>query len=156
LNSSDLKIIQPLVQRSSQIKESIVEADPFEKAERKLLNFGHSIGHAVESLHLTKGDPLSHGHAVAIGMLVESALSVTKCNFPSSSHEEVGNRIKMFFSIPSFNSTEIDEIIEFLGNDKKNQNGEFHFSLLEKIGKGVFDIPVTEAEARTALEKLNV
>lgn len=152
LKTSDPEKIKPLIQKSTEIKESIVESDLLEKAGRKLLNFGHSIGHAIESLHLQKGHPLSHGHAIALGMLVETGLSVKKCNLPLSSFDEIATRIKEFFQIPSFTTSDVDEIIAYLQNDKKNQDAEFRFSLIERIGKGVYDISVSETEVRRAIE----
>ena len=86
-NISKLQIssssIEPLIYRSVEIKNKIVAADPFEKKERKKLNFGHTIGHAIESALLNSKNPLLHGEAIAIGMICESYLSRKINNFNS-------------------------------------------------------------------------
>lgn len=151
LTSSDLESLIPLIQRSSRIKEKIVATDLEEKSSRKLLNFGHSIGHAIESLYLVKELSISHGHAVAIGMLVESALSVQKVQLPKESFIEIANRLRQLYNIPTLSKEDFEIMLEFLHNDKKNEEGEFRFSLIEEIGKGCFNISVSEAEVEEAL-----
>ena len=122
-----------IIETSIRIKNKIVLADPFEKGERKKLNFGHTLGHAIESYYLEKGTPISHGEAVFMGMILEteiSDLSVTDKN-------EIKNYILSNFSLP--NTPKKSHLHKFLINDKKNQNGKINFTLLSGIGNCSFD-----------------
>ncbi len=131
---------EQLITQSVRIKNDIVLADPFEKNERKLLNFGHTIGHAVESCSLKKDElPLLHGEAIAIGMVCEAFIS---CKHLNLSEEDLNNIAKTIISI--YSKYEIDdscyhELIELMKNDKKNENDTINFTLLNKIGEGVIN-----------------
>jgi len=127
------------IYRSVKIKQKIVELDPNEKGSRKVLNFGHTIGHAIETVSLLDQKPLLHGEAVAIGMICESYISY-RCGFISEEEafkiKEI--LIKIFGHHPKKMMAE-DRLLKVMYSDKKNSGGQIRFSLLEGIGKACFD-----------------
>jgi 3-dehydroquinate synthase len=151
LSSSDVSALKMLVSLSSEIKKEIVAKDPLEKNSRKLLNFGHTIGHALESWLLEKGRPISHGHAVALGIYVESHLSVQICGLDLEAFHEIETRIKKHYSIVPVSKSELPSITGFLKNDKKNTAGNYQFVLLQKIGKAIIDVPVSQSQVESAI-----
>ena len=122
-----------IIDTSVRIKNKIVLADPFEKGERKKLNFGHTFGHAIESYYLEKGTPISHGEAVFMGMILETEIS----NLSETDKNEIKNYILSDFSLPY--TPKKSNLHKFLINDKKNQNGKINFTLLSGIGNCSFD-----------------
>ena len=124
---------EDIIDTSIQIKNKIVLADPFEKGERKKLNFGHTFGHAIESYYLEKGTPISHGEAVFMGMILETEIS----DLSETNKNEIKNYILSNFSLPyTPNKTYLHK---FLLNDKKNQNEKINFTLLSGIGNCSID-----------------
>ena len=145
------KIDEELIATSAEIKQNIVDEDPKENGVRKLLNFGHTVGHALESYILNRELPILHGEAVAAGMIVEAELSKAYCQLSEEEFIDIESQIdKVFFRLPILEEN-IDEVLEWLKFDKKNKNGELRFSLLEKIGKGVYDVSIPISDVKTAL-----
>ncbi len=130
----DIQRLNSLVETSVSIKKNIVETDPKEQGIRKALNFGHTIGHALESLSFLNNTPLLHGHAVAAGIISELYLSHKKCGMPLETLRNVTTFIKEHY--PSFIlDCECYEVIyKFMMHDKKNEGGQIFFSLLGSIG----------------------
>ena len=127
-----------MIYDSIQIKVKIVKEDPNEKDKRKILNFGHTLGHALESFfleHQTKNNIL-HGEAIAAGMILESHLSLLNETINSSDFLDIKNTIFNVFEKLDYNENDIDAIMNFIIHDKKNEYGKILFSLLEKPGKG--------------------
>lgn len=124
---------EDIIDTSVQIKNKIVLADPFEKGERKKLNFGHTFGHAIESYYLEKGTPISHGEAVFMGMILETKIS----DLSESDKNEIKNYVLSNFALPY--TPKKSSLHKFLINDKKNQNGKINFTLLNGIGDCSFD-----------------
>ena len=124
---------EDIIDTSVQIKNNIVLADPFEKGERKKLNFGHTFGHAIESYYLEKGTPISHGEAVFMGMILETEIS----NLSETDKNEIKNYILSNFALPY--TPKKSYLHKFLINDKKNQDGKINFTLLSGIGNCSFD-----------------
>ena len=124
---------EDIIDTSLQIKNKIVLADPFEKGERKKLNFGHTFGHAIESYYLEKGTSISHGEAVFMGMILETEIS----DLSETEKNEIKNYILSNFSLPY--TPKKTNLHKFLINDKKNQNGKINFTLLSGIGNCSFD-----------------
>ena len=122
-----------IIDTTVQIKNKIVLADPFEKGERKKLNFGHTFGHAIESYYLEKGTPISHGEAVFMGMILETEIS----DLPETQKKEIKNYILSNFALPY--TPKKSNLHKFLINDKKNQDGKINFTLLNRIGNCSFD-----------------
>lgn len=138
------------------IKREIVEQDPFEYGLRKVLNFGHTIGHSLESFYLEKERSLLHGEAIALGMIGESYLSH---KLTGLKREELLEMVKYLVSVypdlGDFKCTDQGAIIDLMKNDKKNVNKTFRFSLLERIGVCTFDVEVGEEDIQNALEFIN-
>lgn len=141
-----------LVAHSVEIKNRIVLNDPLEKGERKLLNFGHTIGHAVESYYLNNDDlPLLHGEAVVIGMICESYLSSKINGLPEAVLTEIVLTFSKFYKLPNIKPEDFQLILELMKNDKKNNKSNINFTLIKSIGKSTFDHRV---ESELILESL--
>ncbi|MFA6200062.1 MAG: 3-dehydroquinate synthase [Bacteroidales bacterium] len=125
---------EELIERCIILKEDIVKEDMFEKDKRKILNFGHTIGHAFESIALSKGDDLLHGEAVASGIYYAIKLSEKKLSFPKKRAQEIYEYLEQYYKIIDLKKN-IDLLINYMMADKKNFNNEFQFILLENIGK---------------------
>lgn len=117
-----------IIKTSIDIKNNIVLNDPFEKGERKKLNFGHTFGHAIESYYLEKGTPILHGEAVFMGIILESELS----SISKEEKQEIKNYILSNFSLPY--TPKKSDLQQYLFQDKKNKEGKINFSLLKEIG----------------------
>ncbi|RMB57362.1 3-dehydroquinate synthase [Dokdonia sinensis] len=143
-----------LIYESVIIKNTIVLEDPREQGKRKTLNYGHTLGHAIESYCLSSENrkTLLHGEAIAIGMILESFISETLCGFPSDDLKNVTNILLNMYENVDFDQNEIDHIIKLLKYDKKNANGIINFVLLEDIGKAVVDKQVSNDLIKKAFE----
>ena len=132
---ADDSVWENLIEKSVRIKNAIVLSDPVEKDQRKALNFGHTIGHAIESYFLeSSGKSLLHGEAVAIGMLTEAYLSFAKNKITQEELDAIRN-----FILNRFGHVELDpfadhRLLELMSHDKKNSKGELNFTLLSGIG----------------------
>ena len=135
------------IYQSVRLKNEVVQQDPGERNLRKILNFGHTLGHAIESCFLDSrpAEPLLHGEAIAIGMILEAYLSVATCGLPFSDCEAVKAAILAQFPRVSIPEEERKEISSLLVHDKKNTHGRIYFSLLEGIGKACFNKEVSPA-----------
>ncbi len=136
LNEIEIEGLEELLWESVLIKNSVITEDPFEKGLRKTLNYGHTLGHAIESYCLDDNEikPLLHGEAIAIGMVLTTFLSGKLLGFPKDTLEDISSSILKKFEKVTFKSVDIDEIIKLLIYDKKNTNGKILFVLLEDIG----------------------
>lgn len=139
----DLKDIidDELIGKCIAIKNEVVLKDPKEAGIRKILNFGHTAGHALEGFYLDKS-PIDHGHAVALGMICETYIS-WKMNFISADlFHEIEAFLLDWYPIVAIDNAEIPQIIELLHADKKNYGGKIQCCLLKGIGDCVYDQPV--------------
>ena len=139
------------IEKSVQIKSRIVEEDPLEKGNRKKLNFGHTVGHAIESYCMKIGQPIPHGFAIAAGIYIESFLSIKYLNLPKEVFNEIAQTIQHFYAKVDFSEPAIDEIVNFIQQDKKSEMGKSRFTLLKQIGSAEIDVEVSEMEVKTAL-----
>lgn len=128
--------LDELIYDSVVIKKDIVTKDPFEINERKHLNFGHTLGHAIESYFLSKDNKteLLHGEAIAIGMILECFISTKLLDFPKDDCALVKKVMLNFFKKVDIYASDYDAIIDLLKYDKKNEHGNVNFVLLEAIG----------------------
>lgn len=140
------------IERSATIKQDIVTEDFLEKGRRKILNFGHTIGHALESCMLEKGAPLTHGHAVALGMLAESALATQIGCLSQDEYFKVKNIIEMHYPKPK--GLHFEDIIGYVRNDKKNKGKQILFALPDGLGNAQWDISISEQDIQTVIEDL--
>jgi 3-dehydroquinate synthase len=128
-----------LIRRNAEIKSSVVKVDEFEKGDRRLLNFGHTLGHAIENMY-----ELGHGQAISIGMTAASHISETLTGFREA--ERVVDVLAQY-GLPTYAEYDKKEAMKVLKMDKKREKGTMNYVLLEKIGKGVVKgIPVDELE----------
>ena len=128
-----------LVQRNAIIKTKVVQNDEFEKGERRLLNFGHTLGHALENQY-----ELSHGQAISIGMTYASVISQKILGFKEPGRVAA---LLLKYDLPTFADFDKQKVFEVLKMDKKRERKEMNYVMLEKIGKGVVkSIPLTQLE----------
>ena len=137
---------------SINIKNNIVSKDKYENKLRKGLNFGHTIGHAIETYFMPSNKKLLHGEAIAIGIIIESYLSKHICGFDIEKVDKIKNHLLTIFPKIKFNSTAINNIIKMMEHDKKNTKEEINFVLLSDIGKLIFDINVPNSNILKAFE----
>lgn len=142
------------IYRSVCIKKSVVDHDPAEKGLRKILNFGHTLGHAIESYFLEskKHSTLLHGEAIAAGMIMEAYLSTVLTGLSKSEADEIKSVFCLTYPKVKFKNTDINEILALLKYDKKNSHGNVNFVLLKEIGKAKYDITVCPKQIRDAFE----
>jgi 3-dehydroquinate synthase len=130
------------IRNSIEIKNEIVLVDKKENKERKALNFGHTLGHAIESYFLNSKNRLLHGEAIAIGIVLASHISSKLFGFSSQKLNSIKSHILSIYNKVLFNKNDIDRIIKLLVHDKKNSHGKINFILIKDIGKPVYDIEV--------------
>ena len=141
----DKVLLNKLIQRNALLKSKVVQHDEFEQGDRKLLNFGHTLGHAIENTY-----QLPHGHAVSIGMVIASYISRDMLQLKDA------DRIAFLivkYGLTAFFKFNADKALEMMKSDKKAFNKEIHYVLLERIGKGVVK-PLTIEEIRPVVEQL--
>ncbi|HSD14746.1 MAG TPA: 3-dehydroquinate synthase [Flavobacterium sp.] len=143
--------LDTLIYESVQIKNNVVSQDPTENGIRKALNFGHTLGHAIESylLENTEKNTLLHGEAIAVGMILESYISMEKSLISKEEYAEIKAVISEIFGFVEFSQNDIDEIIKLLIHDKKNEFGKVQFVLLNGIG----DIKINESASNELIFK---
>jgi 3-dehydroquinate synthase len=149
LKASDLtNLSADLVYRSVEIKNEVVIEDPKEMGIRKSLNFGHTIGHAVETYSLLHdgGQSITHGEAIAIGMICEAWLSQKKIGMSEADLTEITNVITALYPKYFIDEAANEELLSLMQKDKKNQNGKINCTLLKQIGQYTIDNICTEDE----------
>ncbi len=124
-----------LITRSVDIKRRIVLEDPFERGVRKALNFGHTIGHAIESYLLETADRLFHGEAVAAGMIMEAWLSARLAGLPKSDLKDITRYLLRLYDHQPVPDDAFPELLALMRQDKKNEDHRINFTLLEGIGR---------------------
>ncbi|MEX2590550.1 MAG: 3-dehydroquinate synthase [Chitinophagales bacterium] len=127
------------IAKSLEIKLEIVKADPFEKGLRKILNLGHTIGHALESIALERKTALPHGVAVALGILAESYCAVKMELLSATDFDELEKYIWPIYGKYLPDKIDLQNVLQFIENDKKNTSGQFNFTLLRKIGEAKYN-----------------
>ena len=144
LNFNDL---DELIHHSVTIKNNIVIEDPNEMGLRKILNFGHTLGHAIESYCLNNENikTLLHGEAIAIGMILEGYLSSKISGLPITDLYEIRETFRTTYPKVYFNDSSKKQIIDLMQSDKKNSHGQVKFALLQSIGQCQIDIEVEDA-----------
>lgn len=146
--------IAPIIHHSVDLKNNVVLEDPYEQDVRKILNFGHTLGHAIESycLHEPKRTKLLHGEAIAIGMILEGYLSAANCGLEKTDLKDIKKHIGSIYPKVNFSKKEIEAIIQLLIYDKKNSHGQINFVLLSEIGKCKIDINITNNQIFEAFD----
>ena len=144
-----------LITKSIQIKNKIILKDPFDKGIRKSLNFGHTIGHAIESEFLNSEAPMLHGEAVLIGLLIESKISYQKQLISKPMLLEIYSVLTSHFKPRSISEIPISSIINRIKNDKKASKNILLFSLINGIGSFKIDVIVSVTEIQKAITDHN-
>lgn len=136
LKAIDFADFDELIYRSVEIKNEIVKQDPTEKNIRKSLNFGHTLGHAIESYFLENENKttLLHGEAIAVGMILESYISLDKKLINQQEYIQIKATIKSIYEPILFDENDMQPILELLIHDKKNEYGNIQFALIDGIG----------------------
>lgn len=153
IKKRDMAVLEETIYRSCQIKREVVEKDPKELGERALLNFGHTIGHAVEKLMDFK---LLHGECVAVGMVAAGYLSYKRNHITKEQYEDLVNVIRNFNLPVSVAGIKPEEVLHATFHDKKMDAGKINFILLSGIGKAYIDNTLTEAELLDAIAQIIV
>lgn len=132
---------EKLIQESIDIKNKIVLEDPLEKGKRKILNYGHTLGHAIESYFMDCGDraPLLHGEAIAVGMILATYFSYVLLGLEKEKLEKISELILRYFPKQNFSADDIEHIQNLTIYDKKNRNGQVLFVLMRDFGKFEID-----------------
>lgn len=146
LKSPKTTDLTPFIYRSVEIKNTIVTQDPNEMNVRKFLNFGHTLGHAIESYCLDSKNlkTLLHGEAIAIGMVLEAFLSYKLCGLNENDLIAIKTTFSEIYEKCEFRDENIKSILNLLKHDKKNTHGRVNFVLLEAIGKCCLDVEVKQ------------
>jgi 3-dehydroquinate synthase len=146
---------ETLILKSVTLKNKIVQKDPFDHGIRKTLNFGHTVGHAIEALLLGTSNELLHGEAIILGMLIESHLAYQKKMLSKKELLEIIAGIQPYFSLQNISHLGTESIIEYIKNDKKNSGTKLRFALIDKIGSCKFDLEANQNQIKKALEYYN-
>ena len=147
----DMDTLEEMVMRSCTIKKLVVEKDPTEQGDRALLNFGHTIGHAIEK---AKNFELYHGECVALGAVAAAYISWKKELLSMEEYYEIRDMFVPFYLPITVENIEPEQIVELTKSDKKMEDGKLKFVLLKKIGKAVIDRSVTEEEILAAVKEI--
>lgn len=134
----DQNELADIISRSCQIKAAVVEHDETETGKRKLVNFGHTVGHAVEALSLETDKPLLHGEAISIGMAAEATISTRTGRLSEAELQQIVQTLSNA-GLPTSTSFPTDQIMKKMQSDKKNDSGNINFTLLDRIGAAVYD-----------------
>lgn len=152
IHNGDTETLKKLLWKSVAIKEKVVAIDPNEKGLRKALNFGHTIGHAIESISHEKNTPILHGMAVAAGMIAELYLSVKKSSFPQEVLLQAVNFINNVYPPFIFGKEDYEHLYDLMTQDKKNEGNRINFTLLEDIGVVKINTHCTKDEIYAAMD----
>ena len=150
----DYPLLGRMVAQSVAIKQRVVEEDPTEKGLRKVLNLGHTIGHALESLAMEENRTVLHGYAVAWGLVCELYLSCVLCQFPTDRMRQTVQCIKERYGQFLFTCKEYDRLYALMQHDKKNEGNTINFSLLADIGDIRLNQTATKEQIFEALDFL--
>lgn len=144
------------IYRSVAIKSEVVTEDPNERGLRKILNFGHTIGHAIETYSLIHDKhPLTHGEAIAVGMVCEAFLSYQNNTLKVEELDDICTYLLTLYPKYSIKEKSFVQLLEFMQSDKKNENGQILFSLLSEIGHCEFNCRVSESSILESLVYYN-
>ena len=146
--------LEPLIAQCVEVKERVVRQDPQEEGIRKVLNFGHTFGHAIEEVSI-QHSAVSHGYAVVYGMIAELYLSIIKLGCPKEPLQQLTQVMLHYYGKPQCKCSDRGQLIALMRNDKKNEHAaEINCTLLRDIGSPVVNQVITPEEANEALEYL--
>lgn len=149
--SLDSGYLEEMIYRSCEIKRKVVENDPTEKGERAQLNFGHTLGHAIEK---QMNFELYHGECVVLGMIAALNICVEKGTITKEEYDDIYNTFKAYNFPMTVDKTTIDEVIAASKNDKKMDGNKVKFILLKKVGEAYIDMTVDDNTMRRSLKNV--
>ncbi len=144
-----------IIEKSVSIKKEVVSKDPKEEGLRKILNFGHTVGHAVESFYLDTKYHLLHGEAIAIGMIAEAYLSRQHIRLPKEDLDTIIEILLAIFGKVNIPSEDLEAIAQLCFQDKKNEGKTINCSLLKKIGECDYNIAISQEDIINSLNFYN-
>lgn len=151
--SFSLEELVKIIDRSCFLKMKTVEQDFLEKNQRKLLNFGHTLGHAFEAISLKSKKPLAHGEAVALGMLLESRLAVAIGLLSKKDYLQIEQIINRNYVFELNREIKVADVLALLQFDKKKKANEIYWSLPQAVGRAVYDQLIPESEAESVVNE---
>ena len=161
LDTMPLDILSPMIEQCVAVKERIVQKDPHEEGLRKVLNLGHTFGHAMEEVSIqysaisSQQSVIRHGYAVVYGLIAELYLSVVKLGCPKEPLQQLTQLMLHYYGKPQCKCTDREQLIALMQRDKKNERAaEINCTLLRNIGEPVINQLITPDEANEALEYL--
>lgn len=143
-----------IITGSCQIKLAIIKDDIHEGGARKLVNFGHTVGHAVEALSHDTGDPLLHGEAVSLGMVAEAGISARSDMLPAADLERIKQVLSNAGLPVTVSGISVEAILEKMRSDKKNTGGKLNFTLVDRIGHALYDQDVPSSVVTEAVQAI--
>ncbi len=151
IHDRNIDVLKEMVMRSCTVKKLVVEKDPKEQGDRALLNFGHTIGHAIEkAMHFT----MSHGECITLGMVAAAYISWKRSLLSMEEYYEIRDMFVPFNLPISIDQIDPQEILTLTKSDKKMESGQIKFVLLKKIGKAMIDKTVTDEEILNAINEI--
>lgn len=141
---------EEMIRKSIEIKQEVIDKDFREAGPRKVLNFGHTVGHAIESLSLQTDNPLLHGEAIALGMIAETYISEKYAALSDAEGKEIRSVLEEIYSDVQF-LADAEDLMDVIHGDKKNKGDELRFALITQIGNGVVDVPIAEEDIIEAM-----
>ena len=147
----DSGYLEEMIYRSCEIKRKVVENDPTEKGERAQLNFGHTLGHAIEK---QMNFELYHGECVVLGMIAALNICVERGTITKEEYDDIYNTFKAYNFPMTVDKTTIDEVIDASKNDKKMDGNKVKFILLKKVGEAYIDMTVDDNTMRRSLKNV--
>ena len=159
LDTMPLDALAPLIEKCVAVKERIVKSDPRETGFRKVLNFGHTFGHALEEISIQHSEagtqPILHGYAVLYGMIAELYLSVTKLDCPKEPLQQLTQIMLHYYGRPQCKCSDREALISLMQHDKKNERAaEINCTLIRSIGQPVINQIISPEDASEALDYL--
>ncbi len=148
INARDLAVCETMVLESNRIKRDVVEQDPTEQGERALLNFGHTLGHAVEKL---KEFSMFHGHCVGLGCIAAGYISAGRGLITMEEADDIRGTMELFGLPVTVRGLRCGDVVETTKSDKKMEAGTVKFILLSELGRAFVDRTVSEREMEAGL-----
>ncbi len=156
LETMEIQSLTPLIESCVLAKEEIVNTDPHERGLRKILNFGHTFGHALEEIQMNdEPSKWPHGYAVLYGLIAELYLSVVKLGCPKAPLQQLTQVMLHYYGKPQCKCSDYKRLIGFMKQDKKNEHAdEINCTLIRAVGSPVINQKVSENEAKEAFDYL--
>lgn len=151
ITAREYSALEQMIAGSCQVKRNVVELDPTEKGDRALLNFGHTLGHAIEKL---MNFQLYHGECVVLGMIAALKISLNYGNITEAEYAEAVDMFKQYGFPVTVTGITVEDVVLVSKSDKKMDAGKIKFILLNEVGNAYIDTTVTDEEMKEALKDI--